>query len=278
MQQVKGLYRVSRPITTLSGALAVVLGGYVAGTGEWLNVAIAVLVTILISSSANAWNDYLDIEIDRVNQPHRPLPAGEVSPELVKQFSFGLAILSILIAALINPAAFLIAVTANILLFFYSWKLKSTVLLGNLVVALVSATSAVFGGVAAGNPRPTVWLFLIIFVAILGREVLKTLADYDGDLSESVRTISTVWGKQAARIVFYLLIVASLFMMLLPYVAEVYKPIYGYIVVLGVFPVFIYIIYRVSQNWSGPQLEKLSQLMKYDFLVWFVAVVAGAYV
>ena len=122
MQQVKGLYRVSRPITTLSGALAVVLGGYDAGTGEWLKVAIAVLVTILISSSANAWNDYLDIEIDRVNQPHRPLPAGEVSPELVKRFSFGLAILSILIAALINPAAFLIAVAANLLLFFYSFS------------------------------------------------------------------------------------------------------------------------------------------------------------
>ena len=47
MQQIKGLYRVSRPITTLTGALAVVLGGYVAGTGDWFNVALAVVVTIL---------------------------------------------------------------------------------------------------------------------------------------------------------------------------------------------------------------------------------------
>lgn len=278
MQQIKGLYRVSRPLTTLSGALSVVLGGYVAGTGEWFNVALAVIVTILGSASANAWNDYLDIEIDRVNQPHRPLPSGQVSPLAVKRFSFAVAALSVIVAAFINWPAFLIALVANILLFIYSWKLKSTVLIGNLVVALISASSVVFGGIAAGNPRPTLWLFLIIFVAILGREVLKTLADYDGDLSEGVRTISTVWGKRAARAVFYILVLATLSMMLVPYILDVYKPIYGYIVLLGVFPVYAYIVFRVSQKWSGPQLEKLSQLMKYDFLIWFIAVIAGAYV
>lgn len=278
MEQIKGLYRVSRPLTSLSGALAVVLGGYVAGTGEWFNVALAVLVTLMGAASANAWNDYQDIEIDKINQPNRPLPSGQVSPELVKRYSFVLAALAVLISAFISPMAFAIALTANVVLFIYSWKLKSTVLIGNLVVALISAMSVVFGGVAAGNARPTAWLFLIIFVAILGREVLKTMADYDGDLSEDVRTISTVWGKTAARVVFYILAMAALAMMLVPYILEVYKPIYGYIILIGVFPVFLYVLYRVSQKWSGPQLEKLSQLMKYDFLVWFVAVVAGAYV
>ena len=278
MEQVKGLYRVSRPMTTLTGALAVVLGGYVAGTGAWLNVALAVLSTILISSSANAWNDLLDIEIDRINQPSRPLPSGQVTAQNARIFSFTLALLSILIAAFISVPALLIAIGANLLLYLYSWKLKSTVLLGNFVVALISASSAVYGGVAAGNPGPSLWLFAIIFVAILGREVLKTMADYDGDRNESVRTISTAWGKRVARYVFYILVGATLFMMLLPYILEVYRPIYGYIILLGVFPVILYVVYRVSGERSGPQLEKMSQLMKYDFLVWFAAVILGAYV
>jgi geranylgeranylglycerol-phosphate geranylgeranyltransferase len=277
MGQIKGLYRISRPLTTLTGALAVVLGGYVANTGEWLMVAFAVVATILVSSSANAWNDYLDVEIDRVNQPHRPLPSGQVKPENVRLFSFVLAGLSLAVAALISWQALLIALVSNLLLFLYSWRLKSTVLLGNVVIATVSAMSAVFGGVAAGNPRPSLWLFVIIFVSILGREVLKTLADYDGDLKESVRTISTAWGKRAARIAFYLLALATLVMMLLPVVLQIYRPIYGLIVALGVFPVFVYILLHVSRYRSGPQLERLSQLMKYDFLVWFVAVVLGAW-
>lgn len=276
MQQVKGLYKVSRPLTTLTGALAVVLGGYVAGTGDWFNVALAVLSTILISSSANAWNDYLDVEIDRVNQPDRPLPSGQVSLQNARVFSFVLAALSLVIAALISLPAFLIALSANTLLYVYSWRLKSTVLLGNFVVALVSAFSAVFGGVAAGNPGPSLWLFAIIFVAILGREILKTMADYDGDRNESVRTISTVWGKKVARAFFYILVGVTLFMMLLPYILEVYRPIYGYIILLGVFPVILYIVYRVSSERSGPQLERMSQLMKYDFLIWFAAVIVGA--
>lgn len=276
MEQIKGLYKISRPVTTLTGALAVVMGGYVAGTGEWLNIMLAVLATILVSASANAWNDYLDIEIDRINRPDRPLPSGQVSPRAAKWFSLTLAVLSLLIAASINLPSFIIVLFANLLLYIYSLKLKSTVLLGNLSVAFTSAMSVVFGGVAAGNPKPTVWLFVIIFVAILGREVLKTMADYEGDLSESVRTISTVWGKRAARIVFYILIIATLIMMLLPYLLRIYQPIYAYLILFGVFPVIIYIVIRVSKHRTGPQLEKLSQLMKYDFLFWFLAVILGS--
>ena len=275
MNQIKGLYKISRPVTTLSGALAVVLGGYVAGTGEWFNVALAVLATILVSSSANAWNDYLDVEIDRINQPSRPLPSGQVSLQSAKWFSFSLAALSLVIAAVISVPSIIIVLVANSLLYIYSLKLKSTVLLGNMSVAFISAMSVVFGGVAAGNSQPTFWLFLIIFVAILGREVLKTLADYEGDLSESVRTISTVWGKRTARLVFYVLVAASLIVMLMPYLLNLYQPIYAFLILLGVFPVFIFIAVKVNRYHSGPQLEKLSQLMKYDFFLWFLAVILG---
>ncbi len=276
LQELKGLYKISRPLTTLTGALAVVLGGYVAGTGEWMNIGLAVLATILVSASANTWNDYLDIEIDRINQPQRPLPSGQVKPRNALIFSLILAGISLLIGIFISLPAFLLILLSNLLLFIYSWKLKSTVLFGNLVVALISGMSAVFGGLAAGNPQPTLVLFAIIFVSILGREVLKTMADYEGDLKESVRTISTVWGRRAARFVFYILVVATLITMLLPYILSIYKPIYGYIVLLGVVPVIIYIAIHVSHQRSGPQLERLSQLMKYDFFLWFVAVILGA--
>jgi hypothetical protein len=40
--------------------------------------------------------------------------------------------------------------------------------------------------------------------------------------------------------------------------------------------VLFYVLLRVTRERSGPQLEKLSQLMKYDFMIWFVAVILGA--
>lgn len=275
-RQLKGLYKISRPLSTFTGVLAVILGGYVAGTGAWLSIALAGLSTLLISAAANAWNDYLDLEIDRINQPQRPLPSGMVTPQTAKIYSFVLALLGVVVAAFIGWQGFLIALFANVLLYVYSWRLKSTVLLGNASVALVSALSAIFGGVAAGNVRPSLWLGLIIFVAILGREVLKTLADYEGDLRQQCRTIATVWGRRRARIVFYILAGATLIVMMLPWSLAIYRPIYAYIVALGVYPVMVYVLLRVTRERTGPQLERLSQLLKYDFIVWFIAVILGA--
>lgn len=274
--ELKGLYKISRPLTTLSGGLAVLLGGYVAGTGAWVKILLAVLATWFISAAANAWNDYQDIEIDKINQPKRPLPSGIVSPRSVLIFSWLMTAAAIILAAFINVAAFVVAFASAALLYLYSWRLKSTVLMGNAIIASISATSAVFGGIAAGNPRPSFWLAIIIASAIMGREVLKTLADYEGDLRQRCRTVATVWGRRPARIMFYLLGSATLVVMMIPYLLDIYGSVYALIVALGVYPVLFYVLLRVTRERTGSQLEKLSQLMKYDFMVWFLAVLLGA--
>jgi geranylgeranylglycerol-phosphate geranylgeranyltransferase len=276
MKKVVAFYKLGRPFNAFSGALAVFLGGYVAGTDAWAEVSLAALATVLITAAANAFNDYLDVEIDRINQPHRVLPSGALSRRGALVFSLILTGLSILASVFINPLAFGIAVASSIILYIYSWKLKSTVLMGNATVAFISAMSVVFGGIAAGSVVPTLWLAVIIFVAIMGREVLKTLADYEGDLRQRCRTVATVWGKGPARIIFFFLIWATVWVMSLPALLEVYRPIYAYIVVIGVYPVVIYVLIKVTRFSSGRQLERLSQLMKLDFLIWFVAVILGA--
>lgn len=276
MSQLKGLYKLSRPMTSLSGALAVLLGGYVAGTGEWVKIILACITTVLVAASANAWNDYLDVDIDRINQPNRPLPSGQVSLRNAVIFSIAMAILACFTAYLINNTAFLIAVASCLLLYIYSWRLKCTVLMGNATVAVIAATSAIAGGVAADNVRPSLWLALIIACAIMGREVLKTLADYEGDLRQCCRTVATVWGRRWARVIFFVLISVTVLVMMTPYLFNVYRPIYAYIVIIGIYPVTFYILLQVARDRTGPELERLSQIMKYDFMIWFIAVALGA--
>lgn len=277
MRLLKALFKISRPLSTLSGAIAVLLGGYIANgfPNAWREIALAALATLLVSASANAWNDYLDIEIDKINQPKRPLPSGLISPREAIIFSISFAILSLMIALFINDTAFLIVLFSNGLLYVYSWKLKSTVLFGNATVALISALSAIFGGVAAGDPQATFWIALTIALAIMGREILKTLADYEGDLHEHCRTVATVWGRRPARIFFYILLAATLIVMAAAFFQQGYHPIYAYIVAFGVYPVAIYILMTVNRERTGPQLEQLSQIFKYDFFVWFLAVFLG---
>ena len=182
---------------------------------------------LLITGAGNSWNDCLDVEIDKINQPDRVLPSGKITPRSAWIFSIVLTVIALLIAAFINLAAFVVALLAALTLYIYSWKLKSTVLMGNATVAGISALSIVFGGIAAGNIRPTLLPAAIIATAILGREILKTLADYEGDLRQRVRTISTAWGRRPARIFFFVIAAATGWVMMLPYLLEIYKPIYG---------------------------------------------------
>jgi len=261
VNKLRALYKLARPFNALSGALAVFLGGYVARTGEWDKVAMAALVTLLMTGAGNAWNDY---------------PSGLVSPPVAWIYALVLTGIALVIAAFINLPSFIVALLAALVLLVYSWKLKSTVLVGNATVAAMSALSIIFGGIAAGNVVPTLLLAFIVAVAIMGREVLKTLADYEGDLRQRVRTISTIWGRRPARIVFFLFIAATGWVMMLPYLLDLYKPVYAYIVALGVYPVLFYAVTKVTRLSTGRQLERVSQVMKLDFLVWFVAVLFGA--
>jgi hypothetical protein len=64
--------------------------------------------------------------------------------------------------------------------------------------------------------------------------------------------------------------------MLLPYLLDVYRDVYAYTVAFGVYPVLLYALIRVSRSSSGRQLERVSQMMKGTFLIWFVAVILGS--
>lgn len=276
MQKIKAYLNLCRPMTSLAGSLAVVLGGYVAGTGEWRNIFLAALATLLSTGSSNAWNDCLDIEIDRVNKPQRALPSGRITVREAWIFSLCLSGIAVLLGALISPLAFVVILGCNALLYLYSWKLKSTVLFGNATIATISGTTAILGGVAAGNILPVLSIALIIAIVNLAREVLKTMADYEGDISQQVRTIATVWGQKKARILFVGILSFGFFILLLPYLLDQFALAYVIILAIGIYPVLVYVLLQARSNAPAAKLDKLATLLKYDFFIWFAAVFAGA--
>lgn len=273
---IRGYYRLGRPINALAGCLAVVLSGYVAGAQSWWPLIMATATVLFITVSTNAWNDYLDIEIDRINKPGRPLPSGQVSPRGALIFAFAGTALSLGLAAFINQPAFFITLASNIILYLYSWKLKCTILLGNIAVAAIIALCFIFGGVAAGNTRPVLFLALIVFFAILGREILKTMADYRGDLQNNCMTIATAWGNKTAGL--FVAAALGLTALIMPalFFIEQYGAVYLYIVFIVIYPLFLYTAYTATRGSSFMVLERSSLLMKYGFFVWFLAVALGA--
>lgn len=273
---IKEYYRLGRPVNALAGCLAVFVSAYVAGPASWVPVIMAAITVLLITVSTNAWNDYVDIDIDRVNKPDRPLPAGLISPRGALYFSITGTALSLLTAAFINQPAFLIALASNILLYLYSWRLKCTILWGNAVVAAITGLCFIFGGVAAGNIEPVLMLAATVFFAITGREILKTMADYKGDLQHNCRTISTAWGMRTARLFLNAFLIIACLAMLATFFIEQYSLVYLLLVIFCLYPLFIYVIFKVRNTASSEVLEQGSTIIKYGFFIWFLAVILGA--
>lgn len=273
---IKQYYRLSRPINALAGCIAVFLSAYVSGPVSWWPVILAAVTVLFITISTNAWNDYLDIEIDRINKPERPLPAGLISPRGALIFSIVGFALSLVTAAFINLPAFLIALGSNILLYFYSRKLKCTVLFGNAAVAFIIALCFIFGGVAAENVPPTIMLAVTVFFAIMGREILKTMADQRGDLQQNCGTIAAAWGKKTAGGFVKIFIGITAAAMLLTHFSERYNPVYLVIVIVVIFPLLTYIALNARHDADSRTLERNSTFMKYGFFIWFIAVALGA--
>jgi geranylgeranylglycerol-phosphate geranylgeranyltransferase len=81
-QKLKGSVQIFRPELPFAPGICVVLGEIIAlGNFPTFQVAaLGFLCGFFILGSAIVLNDVFDLEVDKVNTPERPLPAGIVSP------------------------------------------------------------------------------------------------------------------------------------------------------------------------------------------------------
>jgi geranylgeranylglycerol-phosphate geranylgeranyltransferase len=225
-------------------------------------------------------NDYYDIEVDRVNQPTRPLPSGEVS----KSGAVVIAILMLVAgfaatALLLNIGAVLIVALYSLLAWFYDYRAKKYGLAGNLVVASSLAIPFIYGGVISGGKvLDSLLLFMAStsFLAGVGREVVKAMADVPGDQKRGVRSYASVHGLKSAAALggafFLFAVVTSLLPLVLIPVSVFYQ-------VGVVLPdvAFVYLAYRIltHPDVKGALSVKKTALM--GMLVGLIVFIGGAF-
>lgn len=192
--------RLVRPLNLLILAVAVGLGGWLAGgVGVWQDghaarVLRAALSAVLLGAAANALNDVVDVEVDRVNRPGRPLPSGLVSGAVARGIAVGAAAGGLVLAATLSAGHFALALGAAGLMVLYEVRLKRVALVGNLLVALVVALTLIYGGWAAGRVGPVLVAAAFAFLTTLARELVKDVEDVEGDAAAGARTLPVVAG------------------------------------------------------------------------------------
>lgn len=204
---VKDRLMLSRPVASALAGAQVFVGGHLTHQASHMSVTGAVLVResvaiSLVTAAVNVVNDIRDVRADAISQPHRPLPDGRlsVSDAWWLAISQGLAALALSADA---PAGLLVTLVLLFIGIGYSYVLKGTVLIGNLVVALLAATPVVYGARLGGvRPLPAFLAALIIFTFMFSYEILKTSRDIDADDFAGYHTVATRWGRRVTAVVF----------------------------------------------------------------------------
>jgi len=184
-----------RPANFALSAAAVWLG-YALGAGLLFDgpVALAMISAAIIGGAGQAINDYFDREVDAKKNKSKPIPSGRASPASVKLFAFTLFFTGLVLAWLVNAAAFAIAVIAVVSLYAYSAFLAKKKWLGNWVVAGNTALLFVFGATITGNYSVVAPLALAALFANIAREIVKDLEDLKADRGFK-RTLPLVAGE-----------------------------------------------------------------------------------
>ena len=82
LAQLSTFFLLPRPLNGLITALSVGIGALTADQGlVWPAILLAALSAALINGAGNAFNDLLDIDIDRINRPLRPFAFRPPQPE-----------------------------------------------------------------------------------------------------------------------------------------------------------------------------------------------------
>jgi 4-hydroxybenzoate polyprenyltransferase len=189
-----------------------------------LNFSLLCLSTILIAAAGYIINDYFDIRIDAINKPDKVILERQIPRRLAIIVHSAMNVLALVLAGIVARQAhhlewLLLQVFCTLILWRYSTTWKRQFMIGNVMVALMTALTVValmiyepgiyqakaiipgwhvvMGWPGNGTINP---FFVILFVAFFAfiltwmREIVKDMEDYKGDDAEGCVTMPIQWG------------------------------------------------------------------------------------
>ncbi len=286
------LLELIRPLNCLMAVAGVLIGGMLVTPDLTMPVLLAAAAAFLITGAGNSVNDLFDIEPDKINRPGRPIPSGRISKTQAAIITVALFAAGILLSSAINWLCFFLALLNSGVLVLYSYSFQDKMLLGNVSVSYLVASTFIFGGAAANNLLLPFILAILAFLATFSREVVKDLQDLEGDRRSFMKRIAsrvkesfadrfrvsrggiklrykTVYAVLLASFSLWMAVVISL----LPYLWEIFGLFYLFVLVPAdaVFILASFILIRRRKYGT------VSRLIKIGMALGLLAFVAGVF-
>jgi 4-hydroxybenzoate polyprenyltransferase len=238
---------------------------------EPANMLLFSLCTLLIAAAGYIINDYFDLKIDALNRPQKVVLGKLIAPKRAIIAHFTLNILALVIAFYLaqkmrHPLFALFQLACTVLLWYYSTHFKRQFIIGNVVVAFLTAFTLMLMIIY----EPSLWLtkgfpklwevtqrtmpFLIIcFVAYFAffltwiREIVKDMEDFKGDAAEGCKTLPITWGLRKAKV--FVLVLQALVVLPLAFAGLLLHNFLGYYILLCIaLPLLIWTAFFFTQS------------------------------
>lgn len=168
-----------------------------------LSCILFIVYTLCFTAAGNIINDCFDITADKVNKPNKLIINKYIkySNAITGYYIInGIGVILCLVSLYLthNILVFFIVLNIIILLFYYSKTLKGKPLIGNILVALLTALSILLISlVLKSNTSQKLVIYILSFFAFilnLTRELIKDIEDITGDKAAKFKTLPILIG------------------------------------------------------------------------------------
>ena len=285
-------YAVLAPIVSKIGVILI------KGSGEeipmslqfpWYDFVLLVAATVFITAGGYVINDYFDIKTDLINKG-KVIVGTKIPRRKAMMWHSVFNIAGVAAGLYISYKAGYIwlgslFLVVSGLLYFYSASYKRQFLIGNIIVALLTATvpmlvvfyewPALYKYYTLNAIRlPHInfimyWVggfALFAFLTNLIREIIKDIEDFEGDIAYGRNTVPVILGVLSTKIVSIFLISVTILLLFLTWHYFVNDTItFIYLTAVVVLPL-IYAIYMLIISKEKKQLHSASRIMKIVML------------
>ncbi len=216
--QCIALLRNIRPVQTLYHSGLLLLGMLIAwhftdATILWnpfsiMAIIVALLAVIMAWYATVIFNDIVDIDIDRISNPRRPLITHAITIRDYRSVGVFLTILSCVYIAILLPHAALLLIGYHTLSYLYNTpplRLKRFPVIATFLAAIASFFIVAIGFILI-NPAHDLQNFpmrigILLIIAYTISLPLKDLKDIRGDKKHQIFTIPVLFGERTGRVI-----------------------------------------------------------------------------
>ena len=260
--------KIIRPLNLLIIIACIFLSALIIQNDISYNIIPIALIITLLAAFANIINDIIDYKIDQANNLDRPIASGAISQKsgLIYAVILIFFILFIILFYEFNDLTIKLIFFINVpLILFYTPLLKRIPLLGNLSVALNLAMVFLITAIHLNGINNLKIIFppaILAFLLMLIREIVKDIADLEGDKKFNITTFPVQFGIPKS---FLLIIILSIILICTAFYIYIYH--YhniDYLILICVFIIFplLYHLYEFYKNKTSTYCIYLAKVLK----------------